>query len=79
MKKYDIEAMIARHQAFVRKLLGPGKREQRYPTMEEYYDEERDFEELLEVRKWMLEMKAQNWQINGKPIVIGTPSEKNDN
>ncbi|WP_061534853.1 hypothetical protein [Collimonas arenae] len=70
MKNYDLEATLARHEALMRKILGPEKRENRHSTMEEDAAYDRDCEERREFREWVLQMKAQNWLINGVPIVL---------
>ncbi|AMP02094.1 hypothetical protein CAter282_4329 [Collimonas arenae] len=38
--------------------------------MEEDAAYDRDCEERREFREWVLQMKAQNWLINGVPIVL---------
>lgn len=70
MQNYELEAIIAKHEAFIRKILGPGKRERRHPTMEEDAENERECEGTKEFRQCMLALKEQNWLINGKPVVL---------
>jgi hypothetical protein len=72
MKKLEVEEVLANHQARMKKMLGSVSNGQVHQTMEEFYEEDRDFEAQLEFQKWMRKMKAMNWQINGKPIIIGS-------